>query len=96
MMGATSTIQGTGGALCEEREGNQDMMIAGGIATINTRVYAHTFHLRHTATATCCSTYVVTIGKHCDGEAIHAITTHVPPHSHGPPHTYTLEFPVIP
>ena len=33
MMGAASTIQGTGGALCEEGEGNQDMMIAGGVST---------------------------------------------------------------
>ena len=30
MMGAANTIQGTGGALCEEGEGNQDMIIAGG------------------------------------------------------------------
>ena len=31
MMGAATTIQGTGGALCEEGEGNRDMMIAGGM-----------------------------------------------------------------
>ena len=31
LMGAATTIQGTGGALCEEGEGNQDMMIAGGV-----------------------------------------------------------------
>ena len=30
MMGAATTIQGTGGALCEEGEGNQDIMITGG------------------------------------------------------------------
>ena len=32
MMGAATTIQGTGGALCEEGEGNEDMMIAGGMS----------------------------------------------------------------
>ena len=31
LMGAATTIQGTGGALCEEGEGNQDVMIAGGV-----------------------------------------------------------------
>ena len=31
LMGAATTIQGTGGALCEEGEGNEDMMIAGGM-----------------------------------------------------------------
>ena len=30
LMVTATTIQGTGGALCEEGEGNQDMMIAGG------------------------------------------------------------------
>ena len=35
MMGAATTIQGTGGALCEEGEGNQDMMIAGGMSSNN-------------------------------------------------------------
>ena len=44
MMGAATTIQGTGGALCEEGEGNQDMMIAGGMSRLhytraNTVVY---------------------------------------------------------
>ena len=36
MMGAATTIQGTGGALCEEGEGNEDMMIAGGSYSIQT------------------------------------------------------------
>lgn len=30
LMGAGTAIQGTGGALCEDGEGNEDMMIAGG------------------------------------------------------------------
>ena len=32
LMGAGTTIHGTGGALCEEGEGNEDMMIAGGMS----------------------------------------------------------------
>ena len=30
LMGVGTAIQGTAGALCDEGEGNQDMMIAGG------------------------------------------------------------------
>ena len=32
LMGAATTVQGTGGTLCEEGEDNQDMMIAGGMS----------------------------------------------------------------
>ena len=37
MMGAGTAVKGTGEALCEEGEGNEDMKIAGGTAVIDTR-----------------------------------------------------------
>ena len=47
LMGAGTAIQGTGEALCEEGEGNQDMMIAGGSYEKFSHVYVTTYMQLH-------------------------------------------------